>query len=74
MCHLVLEIVSVEAGEEPLGVSHAKLVENVRSDSGGGGGSQSYEWDARKAFSQNMKLLVIWSEVMTPLRHAMSLE
>ena len=55
-------------------MSHAQLVENVRSDSGGGGGSQSYEWDARKTFPQNMKLLVIWSEVVTPLRHAMSLE
>ena len=37
---LILEIVPVEAGEEPLGVDHPQLVQDVSPDPGGSGGRE----------------------------------
>ena len=48
-------------------------MKNVSSDSGSGRGSESNERHSRIGFPQHMELLVVWSKVMAPLRHAVSL-
>ena len=70
---LIFQIVSVEAGKEPLGVDHPQLVQDVSPDPGGGGGREGDEGDPGESLPQHVQLLVVGPEVMAPLGHAVSL-
>lgn len=48
--------------------SHIQLVEDVFLNAGGGSGCQGHHWHLRELLAQFMQLLVVWTEIVAPLR------
>lgn len=48
--------------------SHVQLVEDVFLNTGGGGGCQGHHWHFGELLTQLMQPLVIWAEIMAPLK------
>lgn len=47
---------------------HIQLVEDVFLNTGGGGGRQRHHRHVGEPLTQLMQLLVVWTEVVTPLK------
>ena len=66
----VLKVVAIEAGEEPASRGgETELGGDIGSDPRGGGGGERHHRHPGVALPQRAQPLVVWSEVMAPLRH-----
>lgn len=48
--------------------SHIQLVEDVFLNAGGGSGRQGHHWHLRELLTQFMQPLVVWTEIVAPLK------
>ena len=69
----VQALLPIEAREEPLWTWHSQLMKDVTSYSWSCSGGESNEGNTREVLPERREFLVVWSEVMPPLRHAVSL-